>query len=272
LRPHFYQTGWFYGAIGLALLSGTAVAVRRIATRKLRRELALAEQRHAIELDRARIAKDIHDDLGAGLTEISLLSELAQRDTSEDAPGYLGQISTAARGLVRAMDETVWAVNPENDTLEGLITYASKLAQDYLGVAGIRCRLDVPTRLPHVVIEADARHHLYLAIKESLNNIVKHSQASEAALRLRLETGRFTITIEDNGQGWDIAASGVVEATEEGRMHSGHGLQNLERRLKESGGRCVIRSEPGRGSRIELIMKAPIHSPELASDATEAKA
>jgi len=271
LLPQFYETWWFFGAIGLTLLSVVVFAVRRVATSNLRRELAMAEQQHAIELDRARIAKDIHDDLGAGLTEISLLSELAQRDTQEDAPGYLGQISTAARGLVRAMDETVWAVNPENDTLEGLITYVSKLAQDYLGVAGIRCRLDVPTRVPEVWIAADVRHHLYLAIKESLNNIVKHSRATEATLRLGLAPGQYTLTIEDNGCGLKTASSDAPGEMASMRLDGGHGLQNLERRLQESGGRCVVQSAPGRGTRIELIMKAKGLSPELAGDKPRTK-
>jgi len=262
-QPYFYQTWWFRGVGALVLLSVGIFTVRRLATRKLRRELVLAERRHAIELDRARIAQDIHDELGAGLTEIGLLSELARRDREGSTPGYLTQISAAARALVRAMDETVWAVNPANDTLEGLITYASKLAQDHLSVAGIRCRLEVPTRIPEVRIEADTRHHLYLAIKETLNNIVKHSQATEATLRLRLEPGQFTLSIEDNGRGLTAQPSPDEEDAALGRLQSGHGLSNLKRRLEECGGCCVIRSHPGRGTIIELIMKSTALQREL---------
>lgn len=219
-------------------------------------ELALAEQRHAIEQDRARIARDIHDDLGAGLTEITLLSELAQRDEREKTPEYLGQISQAARGLVNGMDEIVWAVSPENDTLEGLVTYASKFAQNYLNTAGIRCRLDVPSRLPEVWVEAEIRHNLFLAIKESLNNVVKHSHATEATLRIRLAPDEFIISIEDNGCGMTAAAAAAYNpASPLERVQSGHGLRNLVRRLEESGGRCRVHSTPGEGTRVELIMK-----------------
>lgn len=271
LRAHFYKTWWFRGTLGISLLAGIIFTVRRVFTRRLRRELALAEQRHAIEQDRSRIAKDIHDDLGAGLTEISLLGELARRDTQENTPGYLDQISNSARGLVRAMDEIVWAVNPENDTLEGLMTYASKLAQDYLGVAGIRCRLDVPTHLPEVWLEAEVRHHIFLAIKESLTNIVKHSQATEAALRLTLAPGEFRIIIEDDGRGLNASSSREGAETQSQRLHSGHGLQNLVSRLKESGGRCEVVSEPGHGTRVELLIKTPALSPELVSDVFKAE-
>lgn len=254
LQPRFHQEWWFRAGIGLAALLMGVAAVRRWATRNLRKELAMAEQRHAIELDRARIARDIHDDLGAGLTEITLLSELAQRDPDQNASNYLGQISTAARNLVRAMDETVWAVDPANDTLEGLMTYASKLAQDYLGAAGIRCRLDVPTHAPELPLEAEVRHNLFLAIKESLTNVVKHSQATETVLRVQAQGNRVIISIVDNGHGMASSSSSPAGGEGSGRLDSGHGLSNLAQRMEAIGGHCVVTSEPGQGTRVDLVL------------------
>jgi len=264
LKPFFYETWWFYGALGLGTALVFMLTVRWLVTRRLRRELALVEQHHAIERDRARIANDIHDDLGAGLTEISLLSELAQRDRPENLPGYLNQIASSARSLGRVMDEVVWAVNPANDTLEELMTYVSKLAQDYLGVAGIRCRLDVPPSLPPIWIEAEKRHHLFLAIKEALNNVVKHARATEVSLSLSLQSGGFTIVIEDNGRGIEAAAA-EGDSAQPARLQSGHGLPGLKKRLAEIGGACRVTSETGKGTRVELSLVSSALSPKLAS-------
>jgi len=268
VQPHFYET-WafkFFGAVaGLGLV---VFAVRRIFVRRLRRQLEQLERQQAVERDRARIAKDIHDDLGAGLTHIALLSELARRDTPAEMPHHVSQISEMARELTRNMDEIVWAIDPQNDTLDSLVTYVSKFAQDYLSVADIRCRLDVPAELPPYVLPAEVRHNLFLAIKEALNNVVKHAHASEVWLRLVVQPRSFCVIVEDNGCGLAAAngRSNGVATTQPGRISSGHGLLNMERRLAAIGGRCVIRSEPGRGTRAELNvdLTAP-HSPELVT-------
>src|SRR5262249_41446043 len=155
----------------------------------------------AVERDRARIAKDIHDDLGAGLTQITLLSELARRDPTAQSEGHLERISDSARKLTRTIDEIVWAVDPQHDTLNGLMDYISAFTEDFLRTAGIRCRMDMPTALPTLHLSAELRYNLFLALKEALNNIVKHARATEVRLGLRLESCGFTLIVEDNGQG-----------------------------------------------------------------------
>src|SRR4029077_12721668 len=130
------------------------------------------EWQRAIEGDRGRIARDIPDALGAGLTQITLLSELARRESPHEMEAHLVQISDTARELTQAVDEIVWAVNPRQDTLDGLVSYICQFAQEYLKVAGILCRLDVPASLPPQPLTADVRHNLFLAVKEALNNIV----------------------------------------------------------------------------------------------------
>ena len=242
--PHFYETWTFKIAASVAVVGVVIFAVRRIYTRRLRRQLEQLERQRAIERDRARIAKDIHDDLGAGLTHIALLSELARRDTPDEMPHHVSQISDMARELTRNMDEIVWAVDPHNDTLESLVTYVSKFAQEYLSVAGIRCRLDVPAELPALTLPAEVRHNLFLAIKEALNNVVKHAGATEVWLRVVVQTNSFCVTVEDNGcglphQNGHRNGNGGT-ASSNGRISSGHGLLNMERRLASIGGESVI--------------------------------
>jgi signal transduction histidine kinase len=263
VQPHFYETWAFRVGATLAGLVVVVVAVRRIFTRRLRRQVEQLERQRAIEQDRARIAKDIHDDLGAGLTHIALLSELARRDTAREMPNHVAQISDMARELTRNMDEIVWAVDPQNDTLDSLVTYVSKFAQEYLSVAQVRCRLDLPAELPPYVLPAEVRHNLFLAIKEAFNNVVKHARATEVWLRLEVRPVAFTLVIEDNGCG---LKAGQPEAATTGRISSGHGLANMAKRLSASGGRCVITAAPGQGTRVELSvdLTAP-RSPEVGT-------
>ncbi|HEV2453011.1 MAG TPA: two-component regulator propeller domain-containing protein, partial [Verrucomicrobiae bacterium] len=202
--PYFYQTRWFIALMSVLVLGGVGLAARNVATRKYRRVLLRLEQQHAIEKDRARIAKDIHDDIGAGLTQITLLSELGRREPKQ-ATSQLERISDAARDLTRSMDEIVWAVDPQRDTLASLIDYISAYSEDFLRAAGIRCRMDFPAVAPATQIEAEWRYNLFLALKEILNNIVKHAQASEVWLRLRLSAGAFTLAVEDNGHGFEAS-------------------------------------------------------------------
>jgi signal transduction histidine kinase/ligand-binding sensor domain-containing protein len=261
--PHFYEAWWFPTLLAAAVIGLVGLGVRRAATTRLRRELQLLERQRAVERDRARIAKDIHDDLGAGLTQIALLSELARRDTPEEAPAHLEQISGTARELTRAMDEIVWAINPRNDTLDSLLTYVCKFAQDYLGVARIRCRLDLPEQVPALPLTTEVRHNLFLAVKEALNNIVKHAQASEVWLRVTLSADRLAVVLEDNGRGLAAAAG---SHSEPGRLSHGHGLENLAHRLKAIGGECRVLSEPGRGTRVALSFRHDaLRSPVMAT-------
>jgi signal transduction histidine kinase len=199
-----------------------------------------------MDRERQRIARDIHDDLGSGLTEIILLSDNLRDELPYSPPAekMVEEISTRARTLTRTMDEVVWAVNPRNDTLESFLTYFNKFVQEYLNRAGIRCRMDVPLDLPSMPLPAEARHNLYLASKEALNNVVKHSGASEVWIRLQPGPGTFVLSIEDNGHGFDTTV----------QRPRGNGLQNMQRRLEELQGRCEIQSKPGEGTRVSFQM------------------
>jgi signal transduction histidine kinase len=160
------------------------------------------------------------------------------------------------------MDEIVWAVNPQNDTLDCLAIYLCKFVQEYLSVAGLRCRLDVPVQLPARPLTAETRHNLFLAVKETLNNIVKHARATEVGLKLIPFPTGFTLLIQDNGRGFPTTGGA---APGNGRLATGNGLINLQKRLAFIGGRAVMKSPPGQGVLVELTVPfEPPASPQLA--------
>jgi signal transduction histidine kinase len=230
-----------------------ALGVRYWAQRRLKLRLERLEQQQALAKERTRIARDIHDDLGAGLTQIVFQSALARRDSQHEMQNHLGQISNRASEMIEGMDEIVWAINPQNDTLESLIIYLSKYVHEFLSAAGIRCRLDIPELIPPHPLSPDVRHNIFMTIKEALNNIVKHAHAGEVQLQLRLEPARMAFLIVDDGGGFDPARISTSLAA--GRTASGNGLGNMIRRMESIGGSCVIRSQPAQGTTIELTMR-----------------
>jgi signal transduction histidine kinase len=159
------------------------------------------------------------------------------------------------------MDEIVWAVDPQHDTLSGLMDYISAFTEEFLRVAGIRCRMDLPPVLPAMPVAAETRYNLFLALKEALNNVVKHARATEVWLRLRLAPGEITLVIEDNGQGLANRAGGDGAD----RLSSGHGLTNLQKRLETVEGRCRVESAAGKGTRVDLTVPAQIEASPIVA-------
>ena len=264
VQPFYWQTWWFRTGAGLsaaALLSGGALWFAR---RRMRRKLEGLERQRAIERERARIARDIHDNFGASLTRISLLSQSAQGELQNpgQAVTQLNRIYDTSRELTRALDEIVWAVNPEHDTLDSLGSYLGKFAQDFLGSITIRCRLDLPTQLPSWPVTAEVRHNLFLAFKEALHNIVKHAAASEISISLTTDADTFALTVRDDGCGFDPAAVPAEPRRVPGRPASGNGLINMRRRLEKIGGRCEIQSAPGQGTGVKFIVPVSPEGPD----------
>jgi ligand-binding sensor domain-containing protein/signal transduction histidine kinase len=246
ILPYFWQTWWFRlaGWLGAVVLgSGTVVAVIR---RRHSSRLEAVERRGAVERERSRIAQDMHDDLGSSLTEIGFLSTLVRNQALPGPEGelYLAQITEKSRELVKTLDEIVWAVNPRNDSLSNTVNYLCLFAEELLQAAAIRCRLDVPVDLPRKELNAEQRHNLFLAVKEALANAARHSNASEILLRFELASNLMTITVQDNGCGFDPVR------VEPGR----NGLANLQTRMTKLGGQCEITAVPGGGSAVRLGM------------------
>jgi signal transduction histidine kinase len=223
---------------------------------RYRRQIEVAERQRGIERERTRIAQDIHDDLGSSLTRIILLSQSARGDL--DSPDLaakdLDRIYDTARNLTRSLDEIVWAVNPRHDTLDSLATYLGKFAQDFLGAANIRCRLDLPVSVPPWPLTAETRHNVFLGFKEALNNAVKYAGATEVRVSLTLQPSAFTLVVEDNGSGFTVpSAPAQTTDTEDG-------LQNMRNRLNEIGGRCEIYSQPKKGTRISFNVPVSVRT------------
>ena len=255
--PYFWQTKLFLGLVTLITLAVVAGSVRQIEARKMQRRLELAERERAIESERARIAKDMHDDLGANLTEIAILSELAQNPGAppERARADLFKISTKARELTHSLDEIVWAVNPEYDTLDSLVTYCCDFAQDYLQTAAVMCRMEVPTRLPDVPLTTDVRHNLLLTLKEALNNVVKHANATEVFIQVLVEPELFSLTVKDNGRGLPSEVLAAATSENVAPKPAGNGLTNMRHRIESIGGRFELRSQPGHGVEVKVTLR-----------------
>jgi signal transduction histidine kinase len=254
VAPFFWQTWWFRLSLIGVLVASVVAVVRYVSFRRLRLQLRRLEQEAAVQKERTRIAKDLHDDLGAHLSQIAMLSELAQTDFNKPAQarGHLDLIFRTARSVTRSLDEIVWAVNPRNDSLDRFTAHLCTFAPEFLRAAGISCRLDVPMDLPTAPLPAKVRHHLYLGFKEALHNVVKHAGATEVWLRLKVSPRELTLVIEDNGRGFQ---RGAGAATGE------DGLVNLGQRMSEIGGSFEQQSEPGRGTRT--VLAAPLDREEL---------
>jgi len=260
--PYFWQTWWFAALSALTVFGTVGGTIRFVETRKLQRRLERLERERAVERERARIAGDIHDDLGASLTRITLLSESARdsRNGTGRAGPEIDQIYSTARELTRAMDEIVWAVDPQHDTLDSLATYLGKFAQDYLRAAGVRCRLDMPMHLPVLPLTSEMRHNLFLAFKEALHNTVKHSGASEVRVRLAVHPHQFTLSVEDDGRGLgSITPRHPGAKGPSSRLATGHGLTNMRRRLEQIGGRCEWVDCAEAGTRVRFVVPVKPH-------------
>lgn len=245
IAPHFWQTAWFQGSVALAGLGLVTAPVWLFERSRARRKIEVMRRRQAVDAERARIARDLHDDIGASLTQIALQSQLAERNVirgPERATSHLREVFTTASRMTRTLDEIIWAVNPSHDTLENFILFLGSHTQDVAESAGLRCRFDIPDAIPAAIMPSDTRHNLYLAAKEVLHNVVKHADAGEVVLAVRLESKECVIIIADDGKGLCEAPVGM----------GADGLANIRTRLERIRGVCVCRSEPGKGTTVEM--------------------
>lgn len=246
----FWQTWWFNLLAGLTLLGSVAVTVRVIEKRKFQRRLRFAEQERALERERTRIAQDLHDDLGSSLTRISLLSGLLRtdKDHPDQVEAHATKLSQAAAQTVRALEEIVWALRPGSDTLQSLVEYIAHFAQELFEGDAAQCRLDLPTDLPTVALPPEMRHNLFLIVKEALTNSLKHSGARQVLVTAKVEAGRLTITVADDGRGFQLPAAGAAPAR--------NGLGNMRRRADAMRGDLQFETGPG-GTRVTVSVQLP---------------
>jgi signal transduction histidine kinase len=244
LIPRFWQQKWFFPVIGLGLLVMVAGTVGLIERRRANAQIQRLERERAVAAERTRIARDIHDEVGAELAQIGLLADLGLESQGGRESERFSQIAKHSRYLVAVMDEIVWAVNPQNDNLTRLADYLCQMADECFSDSPVRLVKEVPTRLPEFPIRAEMRHDLTLAVKEAFTNLLKHAHATEARVRLLWNEPHLEISVEDNGCGFNPAAPGP-----------GNGLANQQARLKQLGGTVELTSQPGGGTRIVFRVK-----------------
>jgi len=204
------------------------------------------EHQRAMEQERARIAQDLHDELGSGITEISMLASRAKFATAPDEKRnqYLEQAREKAREMVTALDEIVWAMNPKHDSLASLVSYFCLYADRFLGLANIAWRLEDMPGTSDPMVDSRHRHQLFLAYKEALTNVVRHADASEVRLGIQVEQGQVRLTIADNGRGF----------SPEVHTEEMDGVVNMRARIEKLGGRFEITSETGQGTTVRFLM------------------
>jgi signal transduction histidine kinase len=247
----FWQTWWFFAMVALGLLGGVGATVRIVEKRKFQFQLQQAEQQHALEQERARIARDLHDELGSLLTRISLLGGLlrSDKDNPEHVEAHAGKISQSADQTVRALEEIVWAVRPGSDTLQSLIEYITHFANELFDGSNTRCRLDLSQDLPAIALPPDVRHNIFLIIKEALTNALKHAAAREVRVAATAAGSTIEIVVADDGKGFTPA---IAAAT--GRRN---GLGNMRQRAEDIGAMLDLQSSPGSGTSVRLTVNLP---------------
>jgi signal transduction histidine kinase len=247
----FWRATWFWGVV---LVSLTVLAIgswRYVLWNRMRREVAILKSQQALERERLRIAHDIHDGLGARVTQISMVSSRAQDNQS--FPGMardeFDRISKMSRELVAALYETVWAVDPENDNLEALGNYVCQIVKQLCDQAQFRCRFYVVDLPDEVQVSSQTRHNISMAVQEAVHNVIKHAGAAEITITIEFTNNLLAITVHDDGRGFKLTDHPV-----------GNGLINIKQRLNDIGGGCVIESQPGKGTTIQMSVK--IKSPD----------
>jgi signal transduction histidine kinase/ligand-binding sensor domain-containing protein len=254
LQPFLWQRWQFYILCG-ALALGLAAMVQRYRLRVQRHILEIQHSNALLE-ERSRIARDMHDDLGARLTHLSLLGELSFAANAGERPALTRsaeELRAASREITESMDEIVWAINPQHDSLRSFLAYFRKYTNNYFAVAGIKVTFISPEQIQDLALKSDQRHHLFLAAKEAINNVIQHSAASEVVVKVSLPDATLTIDISDNGRGFDPALNGP----------DSNGLLNMSKRMDLLGGKLHVSSCAGAGTsvRFELPFTAPCIGP-----------
>lgn len=258
-QPSWWTLERLLSAVGVLLITLALAAIwitqlrRQVGQRTLQlqheiRERERAERQHALEAERSRIARDLHDDLGSSLTEINVLASTGQRPGAQDGghPALFKAIARKARSLIEALDVIVWAVDPEDNSLQSLADYLSGYTREFLANSEIASRFKIPVTLPDATLDGEVRHELLMIVKETLNNIVRHADATEVEFQLHVTGQTLEIRIEDNGKGFDSSAD-----------PSGHGLRNRAARLQKIGGSCEIESRSGVGTIVLVRLPLP---------------
>lgn len=249
----FEITAPFWGTLLFRLITANSLIVilyfvlSNLVSKKYRRQLALYEQQRALQLERNRISTDMHDDLGADLTNIVILAKIASKtiNLEGEQKGMIERIGTASNDIINKMNEIIWALNPANDTLSNLVSYLHRYSKEYLDLNNLGISIQIPPFIPDASLKAAYRRNVFLILKESLHNIIKHAEATAVEVNINIDNhkGKFSLTIKDNGKGF----------SPDERTGSGNGLLNMRKRIKEIKGDVKIESFNGKGTKVNII-------------------
>ena len=245
--PAWWQTAW--ARLGALLLFTSAVAgsARYWAQRKLKLKIERLEREHALEKERTRIARDLHDDLGGGLIELGLLADRLAANSPSESRGALQVLAARTRRLGAELASIIWAVNAKNDSLDRLALFVRQYSQRLFRNSAIECIVSGAETIAPLPLSPDTQHHLLAIAKEAMNNILTHSHATYVAITMKLENGVFEISLKDNGVGFPVSSA---------ESFDGNGLKNMRARAGEIGSSIRITSEPGQGTTIVVTYKA----------------
>ena len=246
IHPPYWQTWWFRSLVIAAIIFIGYQVVRYYIRLRIKTRTLELEKQQALYTERLRISKDVHDDLGSGLSKISLIADIAQKKTAGDPRlgNDIRHISAVSKELVENMRDLIWVLNPENTSLEQLVSRLREYCADYLENIPVDLQLDFPAHVPDLRINREVQRNIFLTVKEAINNCIKHADASEIKVRLALDNGTLSVAITDNGNGFD---SGHLKG-------SGNGLRNMKQRMESIGGSFTLSSSSGNSTQVTITI------------------
>ncbi len=244
VAPSWWQTTAFAFGAPLVFILIVIWAVRAWSHRRLRLRLIQLEHENALERERARIARDLHDELGGSLTQIRLLTERMKRHSDDPVfKNFAAQLSARARRLASELESIIWTVSPKNNTWDRLASFMGQFALKFFRETSVICTVHGIDEIPTLPLRPEEQHNLLAFVKEAMNNTLKHAHATRVTLTFSAKDGMFSLILSDDGIGFDPQASNLAAC---------NGLSNMRARVREIGGECTIESATGQGTRISL--------------------
>jgi len=247
IQPAWWQTWWFKAAVILTAALILLFIARLIYRARLRKQRVLLEKQLAVQFERQRISAEMHDDIGAGLSGIRLLTEMTKQKVKDDqAAAEVEKIYQSVGDISAKMKEVIWSLNTENDQLASLLSYIQQQARQWLEHYPCQLFITMPEIIPDMQVSGEARRNIFLIVKEAIHNIIKHSAAAKVNINMSCANGNLVIEISDDGKGM---ADKKITGT-------GNGMRNMRQRIEHLNGQLTIRNQQG----TTLIFQIPLQS------------
>jgi len=247
IQPPFWKTWWFRSLVVIAFVLIIALIVYFFLKIKFTKKIAELERQKEIDNLRIQISQDIHDDIGSNLTKVAMLCEIVRKnfDRNENIDTKLDQLARSSRKIIEDLREIVWSVNPRYDNIESLVSFMRNYTSNFLDETPIQWSFNADQDWGNIIIKPDFRRNFIMCFKEALNNIIKHANASQIEINIALINDIFTVSVQDNGKGFDINKSHTIS----------NGLQNMKKRMENIAASCNIHSNLGKGTTTIFSIK-----------------